>query len=72
MKVDAGIVLKGRYEILRKIGKGAIATVWLALDRETRDIIAIKVIENVTNGEKEFVTRFRREAKILNDLSDPP
>jgi len=71
MKVDTGVVLKNRYEILRKIGKGAIATVWLALDQRTGDIVAIKVIENVADGEKEFITRFRREAKILNDLHDP-
>lgn len=71
MKVDVGIVLKDRYKILEKIGRGAIATVWLALDRETNDTVAIKVIENVIDEEKEFVTRFRREAKILNDLNDP-
>lgn len=34
-------VLK-KYEILQKLGKGAYGIVWKAIDRKTREIVALK------------------------------
>jgi serine/threonine-protein kinase len=63
--------LKGRYELLRQIGKGAIATVYLALDQLDQDTVALKIIEAESEKAQRFERRFRREASILNELQDP-
>lgn len=34
-------VLK-KYEILQKLGKGAYGIVWKAIDKKTREIVALK------------------------------
>jgi serine/threonine protein kinase len=59
------------YEILEVIGKGGMGAVYRArhvlLDEER----AIKVIQSRLAGDKDFIDRFIREAKILTKLRHP-
>ncbi|KAI0864830.1 serine/threonine-protein kinase SRPK3 [Xylaria cubensis] len=41
--VHLGDVLHGRYRVVRKLGYGSSATVWLALDSVSSDYVALKV-----------------------------
>ncbi|MHB8643612.1 MAG: Stk1 family PASTA domain-containing Ser/Thr kinase [Gaiellaceae bacterium] len=61
----------GRYRILRKLGSGGMANVYLAEDQELGRRVAIKILNDRHAGDEQFVERFRREAKNAAGLSHP-
>lgn len=59
-----------RYELERELGRGGMATVYLARDRESGELVALKAMhKNV--GSKIGVERFRREMGIAASLDHP-
>src|SRR6202162_2934943 len=61
----------GRYRILRKLGTGGMANVYLAEDEVLGRRVAIKILNDRHAGDDQFVDRFRREAKNAASLSHP-
>jgi eukaryotic-like serine/threonine-protein kinase len=61
----------GRYKILRKLGTGGMANVYLAEDQELGRRVAIKILNERHANDDQFVERFRREAKNAAGLSHP-
>src|SRR5437667_4570047 len=61
----------GRYKILRKLGTGGMASVYLAEDQELGRRVAIKILDERHAQDEQFVERFRREAKNAAGLSHP-
>jgi serine/threonine protein kinase/beta-lactam-binding protein with PASTA domain len=61
----------GRYRILRKLGSGGMANVYLAEDEELGRRVAIKILNDRHANDESFVERFRREAKHAAGLSHP-
>src|ERR671931_2055193 len=61
----------GRYRILRKLGSGGMANVYLAEDQELGRRVAIKILNDRHANDDQFVERFRREAKNAAGLSHP-
>ena len=61
----------GRYRILRKLGSGGMANVYLAEDEELGRRVAIKILNERYAGDDLFIERFRREAKSAASLSHP-
>lgn len=59
------------YEILEVIGKGGMGAVYKARHVYLEEERAIKVIQTALAGDKEFIDRFIREAKILTKLRHP-
>ena len=66
-----GHVLDGRYEILRKLARGGMATVYLATDRRLTRTVAVKVMHDNLGSDQDFVSRFDREARAAARLSHP-
>jgi len=64
-------VFDGRYRILRKLGSGGMANVYLAEDTELGRRVAIKILNERYAEDELFVERFRREAKAAAGLSHP-
>src|ERR671934_987221 len=60
-----------RYRILRKLGTGGMANVYLAEDEVLGRRVAIKILNDRHAGDEQFVERFRREAKNAAGLSHP-
>ena len=60
-----------RYRILRKLGTGGMANVYLAEDEVLGRRVAIKILNDRHAGDDQFVERFRREAKNAASLSHP-
>ena len=58
-----------RYRIMRKLGSGGMANVYLAEDQELGRRVAIKILNDRHAGDEQFVERFRREAKNAASLS---
>ena len=61
----------GRYRIVRKLGSGGMADVYLAEDEELGRRVAIKILNDRHANDESFVERFRREAKNAAGLSHP-
>src|SRR5215468_8172439 len=64
-------VFDGRYRILRKLGTGGMANVYLAEDQELGRRVALKLLDDRHAQDEQFVERFRREAKNAAGLSHP-
>lgn len=66
-----GTVLGDRYEVRGYLGKGAMARVYLAEDRETGRPVAIKVLESAHMRTRRTRERFLREAKAAAMIGHP-
>ena len=66
-----GTVFDGRYRIIRKLGAGGMADVYLAEDQELGRQVAIKILNDRHAVDDSFIERFRREAKNAAGLSHP-
>ncbi len=64
-------VFDGRYLIIRKLGTGGMANVYLAEDQELGRRVAIKILDERHANDVQFVERFRREATNAAGLSHP-
>jgi eukaryotic-like serine/threonine-protein kinase len=64
-------VFDGRYKVVRKLGTGGMANVYLAEDQELGRRVAIKMLDDRHAQDEQFVERFRREAKNAAGLSHP-
>ncbi len=64
-------VFDGRYLIIRKLGTGGMANVYLAEDQELGRRVAIKILDDRHAQDVQFVERFRREATNAAGLSHP-
>jgi eukaryotic-like serine/threonine-protein kinase len=64
-------VFDGRYRVIRKLGAGGMADVYLAEDQELGRSVAIKILNDRHAQDDQFVERFRREAKNAAGLSHP-
>jgi eukaryotic-like serine/threonine-protein kinase len=70
-EVGEGSVIDGRYRLLRRIGSGGMADVWLAEDPHLQRRVALKVLHRRFAQDREFVERFEREAEAAAGLSHP-
>jgi serine/threonine-protein kinase len=70
-EVGEGSTLDGRYRLLRRIGSGGMADVWLAEDPHLQRRLALKVLHRRFAQDREFVERFRREAEAAAGLQHP-
>jgi|tagenome__1003787_1003787.scaffolds.fasta_scaffold20982243_3 beta-lactam-binding protein with PASTA domain len=61
----------GRYRIVRRLGRGGMADVYLAEDEELGRRVAIKILNERHAADEQFVERFRREATNAAGLSHP-
>mmetsp|Transcript_7943 Transcript_7943/g.12737 ORF Transcript_7943/g.12737 Transcript_7943/m.12737 type:complete len:355 (+) Transcript_7943:120-1184(+) len=66
-EIDKHVLRK--YEILQKLGKGAYGIVWKAIDKKTREVVALKKIfdafQNATDAQRTF-----REIMFLQEMNN--
>ncbi len=60
-----------RYEVVREIGRGGMAIVFLAKDTRLERKVALKLLPQEIAMDKNFTERFIREAKIAAQLAHP-
>jgi eukaryotic-like serine/threonine-protein kinase len=70
-EVGEGSTIDDRYRLLRRIGSGGMADVWLADDTHLQRRVALKVLHRRFVQDREFVERFRREAEAAAGLQHP-
>jgi serine/threonine protein kinase len=66
-----GMVLRGKYEVQKKIGAGGMATVYLAKHKAFNELRAIKVVSSRNLEDQNFMRRFKTEAIITRKLQHP-
>jgi len=66
-----GATLGGRYRIRTIIGAGGLSGVYEALDKETGDLVALKLLLQSHTDDHAARTRFEREVKVLEALDHP-
>jgi alpha-tubulin suppressor-like RCC1 family protein/tRNA A-37 threonylcarbamoyl transferase component Bud32 len=63
--------LESEYEILRELGRGGTAVVYLARERELGRTVALKVIRSTYIEDTEAAARLMREARTVGSLQHP-
>lgn len=66
-----GLVIDGRYEVVRRIARGGMATVYLARDRRLQRRVALKIMHPHLGDGVDVTARFRREARAAARLAHP-
>lgn len=69
--LSKGQKINDRYEILKSIGEGGMANVYLANDTILDRKVAIKVLRGDLSSDDKFIRRFQREALSVSNLSHP-
>ena len=66
-----GELIDGRYQLLRQVATGGMASVYEALDTRLDRKVAVKIMHSHLAQDEAFVSRFIREAKAAAALSHP-
>ena len=66
-----GTKINDRYAIIRTIGEGGMANVYLAYDTILDRNVAVKVLRGDLANDEKFVRRFQREALSASSLNHP-
>ena len=66
-----GRVLGNRYEMIKKIGNGGMATVYKATDLVLKRYVAVKILRDEFTTDEEFIKRFETEAQSAARLTHP-
>ena len=69
--LSKGQKINDRYEIIKTIGEGGMANVYLAHDTILDRKVAIKVLRGDLSNDEKFIRRFKREALSVSNLSHP-
>ncbi len=69
--IEKGKMISGRYEILKSIGEGGMANVYVGYDTILNRKVAIKILRGDLANDEKFVRRFQREALSASSLSHP-
>lgn len=64
-------LINDRYKIIKHIGQGGMADVYVAYDNILKRDVAIKVLREDLNNDPVSVMRFKREASASTSLSHP-
>jgi eukaryotic-like serine/threonine-protein kinase len=70
-EVREGSIVDKRYRVLRRIGSGGMADVWLAEDAHLQRQVALKVLHSRYLQDQDFIARFQREAEAAAGLQHP-
>src|ERR1700730_13228669 len=64
-------ILGGQFQILQKIGAGGMGAVYKALQPQMNRMVGVMIRHPKLAGRKDLVSRFRREARAMSQLSHP-
>ncbi len=59
------------YRLVRELGRGGMATVFLAIQEKFDREVAVKILDKAVEQDQTFSARFQRESRIVSKLSHP-
>ncbi len=69
--LELGTMLSGRYEVLKRVGSGGMADVYMAKDHKLNRNVAVKVLKSEYVEDEKFLKKFETEAQAVARLSPP-
>ena len=69
--INRGDLIDNRYEIIKSIGEGGMANVYLAFDTILERQVAVKILRGDLSDDEKFIRRFQREANSASSLRHP-
>ena len=69
--INKGELIDNRYKVIKAIGEGGMANVYLAWDTILEREVAVKVLRGDLADDEKFVRRFQREANSASSLRHP-
>ena len=69
--LELGTILSGRYEVLKRVGSGGMADVYMAKDHKLNRNVAVKVLKSEYVEDEKFLKKFETEAQAVARLSHP-
>ncbi|UCC26416.1 MAG: serine/threonine protein kinase [Gemmatimonadales bacterium] len=69
---ELAAALGDEFEVVRILGSGSVATVYLAREKALSRLVAIKVMDPLVSADETARRRFEREARAAASLSDNP
>lgn len=70
-ELEQGTVLRGKYEVLQRIGAGGMAVVYRVRHLHLQEEVAIKVVNGWVASDRQFLERFKTEAVVTRKLRHP-
>lgn len=70
MTISAGVIVDGKFEVVKALGGGAFGQVLLAKQAGFDRLVAVKLLNDI-DVDEEDKARFEREAKLLSLLKHP-
>ena len=70
-KIAVGMLLEGRFRIVRMLGSGGMGDVYQAEDTRLDQMVAIKTIRTEFAADENAVARFRREISLARQVTHP-
>lgn len=70
-QLSPGTLIDSRYIIIRPLGQGGMAYVYLAQDQTSGNQVAVKVMKDDLTEDPEFIKRFDTEARAASSLDHP-
>ena len=69
--INKGELIDNRYKIVKSIGEGGMANVYLAWDTILEREVAVKILRGDLSEDEKFIRRFQREANSASSLRHP-
>ena len=69
--INKGELIDNRYKIVKSIGEGGMANVYLAWDTILEREVAVKILRGDLADDEKFIRRFQREANSASSLRHP-
>jgi len=69
--IASGAVLRGKYEILEKLGQGGMGVVYKVRHVHFDELYALKIVTSHLSEDPTFLQRFRAEALLMRRLNHP-
>lgn len=66
-----GRIMGNRYELLKQLGGGGMAIVYMGRDTLLNRLVTVKMLRPEFTSDEDFIQRFRREAQAVASLSHP-
>ncbi len=70
-QLTSGTILGNKYRVIRALGQGGMAHVYLAENIENKQYVALKIMRDELSDDPEFIRRFATEARAAASLDHP-